>query len=167
MSKRPISDWNERYRHISFWWATVFGAGLLKPAPGTWGSLVAVIAGYYLINTGISFTLLSSLIVAITVLSAFAIDHIEKVSGIHDAPEIVIDEVAGQWIALLPFYFFTPMLYDYMVAFLLFRLFDIWKPWPIGLIDRKVTGGCGVMVDDLVAGLFAAVVILAGHVLLF
>lgn len=159
MAKQPINSWPDRKQHISFWWSTFFGVGLLKPAPGTWGSLAALFVGYLLISNGISLVALLVLTGIITAVSVWAINDIEKKSGIHDAGEIVIDEVAGQWLAFVPFYFFSADLMAYAIAFVLFRLFDIWKPWPIGPLDKHVSGGFGVMVDDLVAGGFAALVL--------
>ena len=161
MSKQPISNWKDRKKHLSFWWATVAGVGLLKPAPGTWGSLAALLLGYGLIEAGISAAWLVVVVILLTLASVRAIDTIEAKSGIHDAPEIVIDEVAGQWLALLPLFYFQPTLIGYGLAFLLFRLFDIWKPWPIGPLDKKVSGGFGVMIDDIVAGLIAAALLYA------
>ena len=82
----------------------------------------------------------------------------EKHVGTQDDGRIVIDEFAGMWIAMLPLTlpgFFTPT--NLLLSFILFRLFDIWKPWPIGLLDKNVKGGLGVMIDDVVAGIFAAV----------
>ncbi|MDO7653864.1 MAG: phosphatidylglycerophosphatase A, partial [Porticoccus sp.] len=71
--------------------------------------------------------------------------------GVHDHPGIVWDEIAGFWLAMTA----VPFTWYWMLAgFLLFRLFDIWKPWPIGWLDRKVSGGVGIMVDDLLAGVF-------------
>ena len=161
MSKQPISNWEDRKQHLSFWWATVGGVGLLKPAPGTWGSFAALIAGYMLIDAGASAAMLLAAVALITVVSMRAIDDIEAKSGIHDAPEIVIDEVAGQWIALLPLLYFPSSYLAYGIAFVLFRIFDIIKPWPIGPLDRKVSGGFGVMIDDIVAGCFAALILYA------
>ena len=82
---------------------------------------------------------------------------------------MVIDELCGQWIALIPLAFFSPTenwLADYLMAFLLFRAFDIMKPWPIRWIDRYVQGGAGVMLDDVLAGIFSALVIYYGAPLL-
>ena len=84
--------------------------------------------------------------------------------GTDDPSKVVVDEVAGQWLALVPAAL-DPILF--LIGFLAFRLFDIWKPWPVGWADRSVHGGLGVMLDDMLAGLFAAgVVILARHVLM-
>jgi phosphatidylglycerophosphatase A len=77
-------------------------------------------------------------------------------TGIHDPPAIVIDEVVGQWLtlALMPV---DPVVY--VLGFLLFRVFDVLKPWPANAIDRSVTGGFGVMLDDVVAGIYAGAVL--------
>lgn len=157
MAKRPISEWPDRHKHVSFWWSTFFGVGLIKPAPGTWGSFAALLVGYFIIETNLPLWGLLALTAAITIISIKAINDIEAQSGIHDAGEIVIDEVAGQWLALIPLYFFPATFWTFGIAFALFRLFDVWKPWPIGPLDRHVSGGWGVMVDDIVAGIMAAV----------
>ena len=95
----------------------------------------------------------------VTGISIFAIGKIEESTGIHDAPEIVIDEIAGQWLAMVPLVFMPYGWVELGLSFLLFRIFDILKPWPIGPLDRKVSGGFGVMVDDLVAGVIAGVIL--------
>lgn len=175
--KQSLSDWQGRFKDKDFWLATWFGSGLLKPAPGTWGSAVTVIMLYAasLLLNDFSFALdksalnLSNLwiklcisLVAIgllTLAGSLIINRIEKKTGVHDAPEIVIDETAGQWVALLPVLMMeNAPSYSvlWILGFLLFRLFDIWKPWPINKIDEKLLGGFGVMADDLVAGLLAA-----------
>ena len=151
--KQHLDNWQNRYRSPAYWIAVYFGSGLIRPAPGTWGSLAALISGYFLFQAGIMIFALS--IVLVTIVGTITIDTIEKQTGIHDAPEIVIDEVAGMWISLLPFFFIEYSLVGFAFAFLFFRLFDIIKPWPIGWLDRHVSGGFGVMVDDIVAGLFA------------
>ena len=79
-----------------------------------------------------------------------------KRSSIKDPSFVVIDEVAGQWIALLPAGL-DPVLF--VAGFLAFRLFDIWKPWPVSWADRDVPGALGVMLDDLIAGAYAAAVV--------
>lgn len=160
MAKTPISTWKDRTKHFSFWWATAGGVGLMRPAPGTWGSLAGVLLAFYLIEIHkISFWQFSAITFAISIVSIWHINQIEKLSGIHDASEIVIDEVAGQWVAVLPCFFIAHDAIAYFIAFAAFRLFDIWKPWPIGPLDKKVDGGVGVMIDDIVAGLFAAAVL--------
>jgi phosphatidylglycerophosphatase A len=76
---------------------------------------------------------------------------------VQDPGAIVIDEVAAQWLVLLPA---PPHPLPYVVAFVLFRLFDIWKPWPVGLVDHRVHGGLGIMLDDLLAAVYAVLVFL-------
>jgi phosphatidylglycerophosphatase A len=89
----------------------------------------------------------------IFVVGWWAAAELAKTSGARDPAAVVIDEVAGQWLALLP----APLNpFCYAVAFLLFRAFDIWKPWPVGLADRRVHGGFGIMLDDLLAAGYAA-----------
>ncbi|MCJ9428790.1 phosphatidylglycerophosphatase A family protein [Kordiimonas marina] len=156
MAKISLRTWPERHKSPAFWVVTFFGSGLLKPAPGTWGSLAALIAGYGLLVAGTGPVLMTVLVAALTLVSAKLIDGIEAKTRIHDAPEIVIDEVAGLWLALLPLTHQPPHILPLIAAFLLFRVFDILKPWPICWLDTHVKGGLGVIVDDLVAGLFAA-----------
>lgn len=155
--KQSLENWAGRYRSVSFWLAVGFGSGLLKPAPGTWGSLAAILAGYGFYQAGLTTAGLMVLIGVSTLLGTFAINRIERETGIHDAPEIVIDEFAGQWVAMLPFFYGGASIQALGLAFILFRVFDIWKPWPIGWLDKRVDGGFGVIVDDLVAGLFALI----------
>jgi len=137
--------------------ATLGPIGTKLPAPGTAGSVVAVIAGYFLLPMGwIPFFMLTILI---SVLGVFAADIYSNATSTHDSGEIIIDEVAGQWVALL----FIP--YDILylsAAFILFRLSDITKCWPVNWAER-LPGGIGVMVDDLVAGLMAGIILFSFH----
>ena len=147
-----------------------FGAGLLRPAPGTWGSAVAIGLGLVILRYA-GFPGLAGATVAVTLLGFWACERELAGRGGEDPSEIVIDEVAGQWIALLfpaaAFWwrgFEGWMPYPgWLAAFVLFRLFDIWKPWVIGRADAR-GDAAGVMLDDLWAGLFAgiATVIAAG-----
>jgi phosphatidylglycerophosphatase A len=132
--------------------ATWFGAGLLPKAPGTWGSLAALPLAWILAQWG-GTPALAAATVAVTLLGWWASEVYVRQTGINDPSEVVIDEVAGQWLTLLvvpP----DPLLYAAGFAF--FRLFDIRKPWPVSWADRCLPGGLGVMVDDLFAGLYAA-----------
>ncbi|SNT72586.1 phosphatidylglycerophosphatase A [Paracoccus seriniphilus] len=141
-----------------------FGAGLLKPAPGTWGSAVAVLLGLLLHRIG-HFPLLAAATVIVTIVGFRAVRRHTQGMSDPDRSEIVIDEVAGQWLALCfpsAAFFFAQIPSDtfpypgWLAAFLFFRLFDIWKPWLVGRADRN--GGVdGVMKDDLWAGLFAGI----------
>ncbi|MDW4547779.1 phosphatidylglycerophosphatase A [Defluviimonas sp. D31] len=144
--------------------ATWFGTGLLRPAPGTWGSAVAVALGLVIHGIG-HFPLLLAATILVIPLGFWATAGAVAGQADKDPSEIVIDEVAGQWIALLfpsagfwwagldSWHFPWP---GWVAAFLFFRLFDIWKPGPIGRADRKHTAA-GTMEDDLWAGLFAGV----------
>lgn len=155
--KQSLSTWNDRFRSPAYWIAVGFGSGLIRPAPGTWGSLAALAIAHLFYEAGIGVMTLIAIIIAVTVLGTYTIDHIERTTGVHDSPEIVIDEFAGQWLALLPLFYGVASIEKIIAAFILFRIFDILKPYPIGWLDKKVSGGFGVMVDDLVAGVYAVV----------
>lgn len=147
--------------------ASFFYVGLLRLAPGTWGSLAALPAGWALHQ------LLGpwGLVVAIAVVFAAGWwATIEQTRGAaeEDPGWIVVDEVAGQWVALVPLSFgaaargaeITQLWPGWIAAFLLFRLFDIWKPLIVGWADRR-GDALGVMLDDIFAGLFAAICVIA------
>ena len=140
---------------------TVGFSGLSPKAPGTVGSFVSLIIGLFLLEF-LHVSTLFLLAFLITVIAIKQIDIYEKEVGMHDGKEIVIDELAGMWIALsICGINSTNILILAPLAFLFFRLFDIWKPSIIGKIDRDVKGGLGVMGDDIVAG-FAAGIASAG-----
>lgn len=149
---------------------TVLGIGLLRPAPGTWASAAAVLVALALAKAGLT-PLVAFGAVAATLLGLWAVPRATVGKDNPDPSEIVIDEVAGQWLALcftlLPLWWrgIDPVAAwpGLVVPFVLFRLFDIWKPWLVGRADRR-GDSVGVMLDDLWAGLFAGVVsvILAG-----
>lgn len=133
---------------------TLFYSGLSKKAPGTVGSFVALILGFVVLAFFEPATLfLLSLL--ITVIAIKEINIYEKEVGTHDNSEIVIDELAGMWIAMSIGGVTSEGYFLGLVAFFFFRIFDIWKPSIIGRIDRDVGGGMGVMGDDVVAGVFA------------
>ncbi|WP_410217562.1 phosphatidylglycerophosphatase A [Paracoccus sp. (in: a-proteobacteria)] len=141
-----------------------FGAGLLRPGPGTWGSAVAVALGLLLHRIG-HFPLLALATGLVIILGFWAIARHTAGMADPDRSEIVIDEVAGQWLALMfPSFGFWMMdlpvdrfpYPGWVAAFLFFRLFDIWKPGIIGRADRRHDAK-GVMLDDLWAGLFAGI----------
>ncbi len=133
---------------------TLFYSGLSKKAPGTVGSFVALILGFVVLAFFEPATLfLLSLL--ITVIAIKEINIYEKEVGTHDNSEIVIDELAGMWIAMSISGVTSEGYFLGLVAFFFFRIFDIWKPSIIGRIDRDVGGGMGVMGDDVVAGVFA------------
>ncbi|MDX8352010.1 phosphatidylglycerophosphatase A [Cognatiyoonia sp. IB215182] len=143
--------------------ATFFYAGHLRPAPGTWGSLAALPVA------GVIYTIVGPWGLVVACILAYALGvwatAVEtKGKDNHDPSEIVIDEVVGQWIALLPVAFgawvrgieITALWPGWIAAFVLFRLFDITKWGPVGWAD-KLHGPTGVMLDDVIAGVFAAI----------
>lgn len=143
------------------------GAGYLRPASGTWGSLAALPAAWILVSAGGPWLLAAAaagLLATALPLVRAAIDG----EADSDPSWIVIDEVVGQWIALLPVAFGAalagadPLLLwpGIVAAFLAFRLFDVWKPWVIGRMDRR-GDALGLMLDDVLAGIAAALVVVA------
>lgn len=150
--------------------ATVGGVGLLRPAPGTWGSAAAIPLAWGLHLIG-GFPLLLVATIAVTALGVWAIGEMTRGAADHDPSEAVIDEVAGQWVALFPL---SAGLWwidqapgaivsawpGWVLGFALFRLFDVWKPGPVGWADRQNTA-LGTVLDDLIAGAIAALVVAA------
>jgi len=138
---------------------TFAGAGLSPKAPGTAGTLASLPVGLAILYLfGMETFFMMTL--AITVMGIFEINKYEKLTGEHDQQEIVIDEAAGMWLALMiAVSTAATMTYPYaevlaiVLSFAAFRLFDIWKPSTIGWIDREVKGGLGVMLDDVLAGI--------------
>ncbi|MCK0148613.1 phosphatidylglycerophosphatase A [Marivita sp. S6314] len=147
--------------------ATFFGVGLLKPAPGTWGSLAALPVAYALLLIG-GFWLLAISAFAVFFLGWIATKEVTKGKKDHDPSYVVIDEVVGQWIALFPVGYGAYMMQTsvealwpgWITAFVLFRLFDITKPWLVGRADAR-NDALGVMMDDVFAGFFAALGVIA------
>ena len=142
--------------------ATFFGVGRLKPGPGTWGAL-ATVTLWALASSQIPVvdrtwaTIITA--AAVTLIGIPAATHVARATGSKDPQFIVIDEVAGQLVSLIavPFAWKT-----FLAGFILFRVFDIWKPFPIRRLER-LPEGTGIVVDDLGAGLYALVVM---HLLL-
>lgn len=142
-------------KNLSVILATWFGVGFSPIAPGTAGSLTAVLCAAPIVIYGGTLSLaIAALIVAI--LGIPIATAAESAMGRKDPGAIVIDEVAGQWIALLPA---APNLSSYVLAFAAFRTFDILKPGPIGCADRRLSGGLGIMADDILAGIIAAAIV--------
>jgi phosphatidylglycerophosphatase A len=145
--------------------ATVLGAGHLRPASGTWASAIAVVLAVAAYQAGLAWLVPVACVLA-TVAGFLAVPGYLRGSVDQDPSEVVIDEFAGQWLALsftvIPLWRHgvEDMLFAawpaWVVPFLLFRLFDVWKPWLVGRADR-MEGTAGVMLDDLWAGLFAGV----------
>ncbi len=144
------------------WWrspvlllATGFGAGRIPRAPGTFGSLVGI-AVYLAWARGWPPAVYVMVLTLVFVAGIWLCARAERELGRHDAPAIVWDEIVGQLLALI---LLPPGWIWIVLAFALFRLFDIWKPFPIGWLNRRVPGGLGIMLDDVVAGLFALLAI--------
>ncbi len=144
--------------------ATFGGVGLLRPAPGTWGSLAALPLGYALHWLG-GFPLLALATLLLFLAGYWATAREIAGAADQDPAEIVVDEVVGQWIALFPlsaglwFAGVAPHVFPWpgwVGGFLMFRLFDIWKPWPVSWADRR-HGPMGLMLDDVLAGILAAI----------
>lgn len=154
--------------------ASVCGVGYVPMASGTVASVVAVALAFPIILYGGGWSLVAASLIAFGVGIWACGDHV-RATGREDPSECVIDELAGQWLAcafavlplggLLPA---APMaLPGIVLAFALFRLFDIWKPWPVSWADQKLPGGLGVMVDDMIAGLMAGLLVAAARYFLF
>jgi len=144
-------------RHPAGWLATGLGSGFSPRAPGTAGTLLALLPWWlwlrhlppwhYALVLGCAFAL-----------GVWAADWVIGKLGAQDPGVVVIDEFVGLWIALV----FAPAGWPWALAgFALFRLFDIWKPWPVSWADQQIKGGLGVMTDDMIAGLMAGVLVAA------
>jgi phosphatidylglycerophosphatase A len=144
------------FRHPATWVATWGGLGLMRPGPGTWGTIGGLPFGIFLlVFGGVPALVVAAL--AVFALGYWASKHFEQMVREKDSSMIVIDEVAGLWIAMIPCVL-TPA--SVGIAFVLFRFFDILKPWPISYLDKKFPGPMGVMLDDVLAGIFAAFVLI-------
>lgn len=136
-----------------------FGSGLISPASGTWGSLLGGLLILPFINyfnplSAIIFLLISFLI------GVFVCQKTSDYLGMHDHKAIVFDEFLGMWLVL----FFMPKILNFpnyllaVIGFILFRIFDITKPYPINKLDEKINGGLGIMLDDVLAGVYALII---------
>jgi phosphatidylglycerophosphatase A len=142
--------------------ASWFGSGFLPGAPGTWGSLAALPFAWLIATYAGAWPLL--LAANILFYIGWMAAHVAiRGQSDHDPGWIVVDEIVGQWITL----FALPLnLFAYAIGFALFRLFDIWKPWPIRAVERRCGGGFGIMIDDVLAAIYALIVIGIGRWLL-
>ncbi len=131
--------------------ATWFGSGLIRPAPGTMGTLAGMPFGYAIMALWGQNALALAALALLTIATPVATWYGKK-SGESDDQSIVVDEVVGVWIAALFAGTSVPL---WLLAGLLFRIFDVWKPWPASLFDNRSSGGFDVMMDDVVAGFYA------------
>lgn len=144
---------------LSYIIAHWFGLGLIPFAPGTWASLATLPLAYFLTKFG-NLEIYIFVTAFITIIGIYASQIISIEMKISDPSQIVIDEVSGQLITLM-FIPAEPMWY--LCGFILFRFLDIRKPWPIRWLDTNIKGGTGIMLDDIVAGIFACVILLLSH----
>jgi phosphatidylglycerophosphatase A len=142
------------------WLACGFGSGLAPVAQGTFGSLAALLP--WLLLRELPLPLYVLVLLFGFAVGVWACNVASRALGVADHRSLVWDEFIGQWVALLPLLVLPAPWWAIVVGFALFRLFDVWKPWPISWLDRRVKGGMGVMVDDVVAGVFAAIVLALG-----
>ncbi|PYO27742.1 MAG: phosphatidylglycerophosphatase A [Candidatus Rokuibacteriota bacterium] len=162
-SRWTATNWSESRRpdvfdRLAFAIASVGGAGRCPVAPGTVGSLVTLVALWLI---PFNQPALLGTLIAVTALGMWAGSRVERVLGTKDPGVIVIDEVAGMLLSVLTLPRTIPVL---LTAFVLFRLFDIWKPFP-ARESQLLTGGLGVMLDDLIAGVYALILVMAARAL--
>src|ERR1044072_5679609 len=150
---------------VAFWVATGLGAGLMPKAPGTFGALESVVVFVIAYAWSIPSQTLVILFVGLSlisfVLGVWASSRVCRATGIDDPGQIVVDEICGQFIALVPVAV-APSALGILLAFVLFRLFDIFKPYPIRKLEH-LHGGLGVMADDGLAGLYAGALVWLAH----
>ena len=149
--------------------STWFGAGFLPIAPGTWGSLAAIPFAHVIAVLWGAWGL-AGFALGVVVIGIHASGETARLRGAKDPSEVVVDEVAGQAIALIPVYALIPAgatvlrIGTVLLAFVLFRILDVWKPGPIGALER-LPGGWGIMADDLLGGAVAGGMVAAGLLL--
>jgi phosphatidylglycerophosphatase A len=128
-----------------------FGAGLAPRAPGTVGTLVAI--PLYLWLSQFSQPVYLAAVVVVAIVGVWICGRAAATLGTHDHPGIVWDEFAGYLVTMIPA---SGSWISLLAGFILFRVFDVWKPWPISVADEKISGGAGIMLDDLLAAIPAA-----------
>jgi len=143
--------------------AVGFGSGLAPKAPGTFGTIAAIPVFYLLALLNIEWYI--AILIITSLIGFWLCDVTTKAMKVHDHKAIVWDEFVGYWITMLPVLMLYPEIRSgasipvlwVLVGFALFRFFDVLKPFPISWLDKKVDGGFGIMIDDIVAGAFAAI----------
>lgn len=154
---------------VVYWLGLGLGSGLPRRAPGTWGTVGGLIVAIPLLSLGFVPFLIITILSC--VIGSWICGRTSELMVGHDNPHIVWDEWAGMWLTLLPLSYMgiadgnfwqniaqTSSIVAIIIAFILFRFFDIIKPPPIGWADKKVAGGLGIMLDDIIAGIMAAAV---------
>lgn len=151
-------DHRQLFAHPANFLSMGFGTGLARYAPGTVGTLVALPIFFVMPKANPLFYL--GVLILLFCIGIWCCGCSAGLLGTHDHPAIVYDEVVGM---LLVLFLLPPSLVWLVLAFLLFRFFDIVKPWPIGWVDRRVDGGMGIMLDDILAGIMAWLVLHATY----
>ena len=151
---------------------TLFGIGNSKYAPGTVASFTTCLIYIYFYNIEVDILLLIIFTSALFIYSVYSIDNFKNSFSEIDAKEIVVDEFIGQSIPILTIYSLVEknnlnhfILFTF-IAFILFRIFDIWKPYPIKKIDKEIKNGFGIILDDVVAGIYSIIVLLIAFFLI-
>ncbi len=138
---------------------TFFYTGYMPIAPGTWASLFTALIVFFTFKH-LSISLYLFLLISFFIIGSIGADEITKKYEIEDPRWIVIDEVIGMMITLLPLYYNTVFDYKVFIAgFFLFRVFDVFKPFPVSWVDRKMKNGWGVMLDDVLAGVYSGIIL--------
>jgi phosphatidylglycerophosphatase A len=154
------------FKNFSAFLALGFGSGLIKKAPGTFGTLVAI--PFFLFLQFLSPPLIYLFIITMFFIGIYVADKTSQALAMKDPSCIVIDEVVGFLLLLilvgyLPGAEISITKIDFILAFILFRIFDIWKPFPIDLLEKKFKGGFGIMIDDIGAAIYAYIVFMLIH----
>lgn len=145
----PATVWTNPWHFLAFG----CGSGAMPVAPGTFGTLFAI--PVYLLMEGLAWPVYLAIVVALYVFGVWLCDRVSSDIGEHDHSGIVWDELVGYLLTMMA----APAGWVWIVVgFVLFRIFDIWKPWPINWADQKVSGGQGIMLDDVIAAVYAALV---------
>jgi phosphatidylglycerophosphatase A len=148
--KHKINLWRDPVHFLS----VGFGIGTVPVAPGTFGTLIAI--PFYLLLQHLPLVMYGMIVLVAALVGIWLCDKTAKALGEHDHPSIVWDEMVGYWLTM----FAAPKGWVWVIlGFGLFRLFDIWKPWPIGWVDRHVSGGFGIMFDDILAAVYAGLIL--------
>jgi len=148
----PAAVWQKLTYFIGFG----FGTGTLPIAPGTFGTLIAI--PLYLLLRPLPWPAYVAIVLLLTLASMWLCDKLSKEIHVHDHQGMNLDEIIGFLITMI----YAPTHWVWIViGFGLFRLFDIWKPWPIGFLDAKIHGGFGMVLDDVVAGIYSLIVLQA------
>ena len=158
------------WEKLIYWLGIGLGSGLPKRAAGTWGTVGGLVVAIPMLSLGFWGFLAVTLVGALV--GSYICGKTSDLMGVHDDPHIVWDEWVGMWVSLLPIlwlHFYDDALLQghqlsllllYFAAFVAFRFFDILKPFPIKWVDKNVSGGFGILIDDILAGLMAGVVLI-------